>query len=261
MKVNFLSATPNGLPFGKAWTYVGALLCCMASVGKAQQLPKVMGEMSEQIAPADVNAMCALAQGLVGVPLREPMLIRTEASSARDQPAQLWRAVVYFTPRELTPNAWRGFSLDCYREDSLYPQDDQTRRKIVGKWSVPIANEIGEYLVLPPPGGKLPDLPTDQFTRLHSFRLASGLETRRLVELVDAAHGYSRMLPDGSELPFGDLPIQAVHTKQDKDGRMTGTVDVSPPRGQLRRNFPFHVHLIEVKSGEWRIESVDQWVY
>ena len=69
------------------------------------------------------------------------------------------------------------------------------------------------------------------------------------------------MLKDGTELPFGDLPLEQIHTEVAADGATRGTVDLTPPADKFRHRFPLHVHTVLGARKAWRITAVDQFVH
>ncbi len=224
-------------------------------------VPTVVGELSERVGAADIQAMCALAQPLLPAPAGQPILIKTSGTSSKDSAPTMWHAIVYFAPREVSPSAWRGFSVDCYWEAALYPQDEHNRRRVVDGWSVGVSEKIGEYLVLRAPDQPLPLRPPEDCAHFDYIRLSTELDTARVLGLIETARGYSMMVRDGSELPFGNLRITNVYSRADESGQIQGTVTFVPPASKALSRFPFHVAARTRGKRDWHIVKVDQMVY
>ena len=240
------------------------LLVLLLGVGRLQAaepvMPPVAGEGSEQLTTADVDNMAALARPLVAGVL-EPVLVDTSVSSSKTEAAELERATIYFAPRETNARSWRGYCLRCCAAAIHWLDDEPSHWRKVGKWTVPVEEEMDEYIIPAPAGKDLPVWPVNDFASYQRMGLASKLETGVLLGLIDTARGYSMLLPDGTELSFADLPLVDVGASANQKGEITGLVGVVPPRGKLRSPWTIHVRALFLNKAGWRITKVDQYVY
>ncbi len=168
------------------------------------------------------------------------------------------RATIYFAPFETGGRFWRGYCLHCDSSAINWLDDDPAHWRGGGGWQTVISNGIEQYIVLAPKNKTLPAWPVNDVRDYYFTRFGSKLETKRVIELIDTASGYSMLLPDGSELPMAGLAIQSAYTGTDKNGEIRGHVKITPPRSRLKYQWPINVHTVLQEKGGWKIVSVDQ---